>query len=367
MINIILFIILGSVKLLLLKYIDRNGLDIITLQALVLFFGEFLCGIWYLILNKCKVKYHKDTSYLLISTLCDVISSLLLYQGITMVSLSDYQFTKSIIIPITMLFSYMFFGRRYMLLHVISVFFILCGIYLSSHSIHDNHSENHIGIFYIIIAQIFGASQLIFEEMIIKHWENPMPFLYISGIQGIIGIIVILSGMVLMNKMSDFEKAYNIISNDNKYIPIILTIVSTITIDSYLALTITSMYSANYRTIIDIFRMIIISIMSVYFGFEDKFNTEKSISFIIIIIGLLIYTNIKKEPLNNESEYHIIEYSDDSYYSNMNDSRSSDFNNSDFNSESNNSESESNFMVGHGVDIENGINTEPLLNNQQAL
>ncbi len=301
------FITLGTLRLLLLKYIDRHHLDIIYLQALLLFFSQFICIFAYLIRNrKTGYRFHPKTLYLFINASLDICSSLLVYKGIEMITLSEYQLIKSIIIPITMFLSGAFLNRTYNSIEILGVIIILFGIYFStigdsSRTGSDSDTDPLIGSIYIACAQIINSILLVFEETIVKTWD--IDFFYMIGIEGFIGTTAILLWMYFNNAMDDFSKAFDAISQDLIMIPMIISMIFIIGIDGYLGLTITKQFSANFRTIIDIVKMILISVLSVYLGYEDKLSTEKIYSFCIVFVGLIMYkcgNTIKRPPVISE-------------------------------------------------------------------
>lgn len=305
------FIVFGTTRVLLIKLINEKDFAIPEIQTLAM----FMSGTIFILLFAIKTIKNKSDNFLrysplLIPTaLMDAVSTYLALKSITMISLSTFQLIKTITIPFIMVCSVIVFRRLPERNEVLGVLFIIAGILIAFYNT-DNSSDKKEGISYILGSCCFVALQLIYEEFLIK--KKQIDTMFIIGMNGIYGIIIMMIYFAVSDTFYLFNDGYNAIQKYVELKWILPIIIFLIAFDNIAGMTITKEISASYRAVIDLLRIISISVASYVVGFEGPLSLAKLLGFSVVIIGFIIYNLIpdtpKKEVIEEDDEENISSY-----------------------------------------------------------
>ena len=312
----IFLILFGTIKLIFIKYIDKKSFDNPFVQTYFMFFGESLCYVLYTFFSKNrydKISIIKHTLILIIPTLLDTLSTILVYKAIALTDLSEFQLLKTFNLVLIKIFSYFLYSTKITFIQL-SGLLIITGnciyiIYCSFNSNEDTvdkdpsdyFNDKKYGLIMVIICQFLSCFQLVYEEYFLKCLkENDYSHLYIVGIEGVIGQIFLLTGLTVQsfmgNSLVDFSELFDILNENSFLYPIIFVLILLICVDHGASMYIIKELTSVSRIIIDIIKILLITSLSLLFRFEE-INREKMISFNILLFGLIMYgsENLKKE------------------------------------------------------------------------
>lgn len=137
---------------------------------------------------------------LLIPTLCDLLGTTLAGIGLLYVYASTWQMLRGSIIIFTGGFSVVFLKRRLRPYHYVGMTVVLVGLVMvglaSMLAVGDErhtanaHSgpEKLLGMAMIVAAQVVSASQMVFEERLLKH--RRLPPMQVVGMEGAFGWVI---------------------------------------------------------------------------------------------------------------------------------------------------------------------------------
>ncbi|XP_073985672.1 transport and golgi organization 9 [Rhodnius prolixus] len=326
----------GSINTLTTKWADHlkaKGTDGKTrefdhpfVQALCMFFGEFLCLVVFKVLyfaHKRKqdsaeenglIKGRQDFNafILLPPALCDMIGTSLMYIGLNLTNPSSFQMLRGSVIVFVALLSMIFLRRKITWQQWLGILLVLAGLVvvgvsdylLNKDSAESSNTNNMImGDLIIVGAQIITAAQMVYEEKYITVKE--IPALQAVGWEGTFGFIVL--GLLQIpfyyivvpppfssnshSSLEDFPDAmYQ--SWDNKLIILALigTIIS-IAFFNFAGITVTKELSATTRMILDSVRTLFIWGFSLIVSWQ-KFHPLQILGFLLLIMGMCIYNNL---------------------------------------------------------------------------
>lgn len=304
------------------------------LQAVAMFFGEFLCFLAY----KGMYLYYKKKDYtnemmpdsvrgstsfspfiFLPPALCDMTATSLMYIGLILTSPSSFQMLRGALIVFTGLLSVAFLGRRLKIYEWLGILLVICGLVIvglsniiSGKDSHD-HALNKIitGDLLIIMAQIITATQMIVEEKYVSG-SNVSP-LQAVGWEGIFGFSVL---SVLLVPMYFIHVGKDIFQNPDGQIEDALdgfvqignnwqvalglsgTILS-IAFFNFAGISVTKQMNATTRTVLDSVRTLVIWVISLILKWE-VFSWIQLGGFIVLIIGMCVYNDILFRPTINK-------------------------------------------------------------------
>lgn len=304
------------------------------LQAVAMFFGEFLCFLAY----KGMYLYYKKKDYtnemmpdsvrgstsfspfiFLPPALCDMTATSLMYIGLILTSPSSFQMLRGALIVFTGLLSVAFLGRRLKIYEWLGILLVICGLVIVglSNIISGKDSQdlalNKIitGDLLIIMAQIITATQMIVEEKFVSG-SNVSP-LQAVGWEGIFGFSVL---SVLLVPMYFIHVGKDIFQNPDGQIEDALdgfvqignnwqvalglsgTILS-IAFFNFAGISVTKQMNATTRTVLDSVRTLVIWVISLILKWE-VFSWIQLGGFIVLIIGMCVYNDILFRPTINK-------------------------------------------------------------------
>lgn len=304
------------------------------LQAVAMFFGEFLCFLAY----KGMYLYYKKKDYtnemmpdsvrgstsfspfiFLPPALCDMTATSLMYIGLILTSPSSFQMLRGALIVFTGLLSVAFLGRRLKIYEWLGILLVICGLVIVglSNIISGKDSQDHAlnkiitGDLLIIMAQIITATQMIVEEKFVSG-SNVSP-LQAVGWEGIFGFSVL---SVLLVPMYFIHVGKDIFQNPDGQIEDALdgfvqignnwqvalglsgTILS-IAFFNFAGISVTKQMNATTRTVLDSVRTLVIWVISLILKWE-VFSWIQLGGFIVLIIGMCVYNDILFRPTINK-------------------------------------------------------------------
>ena len=171
-------------------------------QCVLMFLGEFLCFIPFLLSRRTESKnYLLDSSlykrkahvaWPLLPAFMDLLSSSLAYIALNMAPASVWQMSRGAVIITTALFSRVFLKTVFSTAAVFGCLLALFGItgvqvvdYFFTE--HDEQSRDNkiIGIILLVVSLVFNSLQLIIEKWIFRKYSiSPLKMVFLEGLYG---------------------------------------------------------------------------------------------------------------------------------------------------------------------------------------
>lgn len=285
------------------------GFDHPYFQTLLMMIGEFLCLLVYRLQKSLRVAKPDGEDgqpapwwTFAIACCCDWVATTLVNMAYIVIAASIVQMTRGVIVIFTCLFSVFFLGRRQYAYHIMGVALVFVGITLVSLSAFINPTHTAVaqqassgskffGIILCIVAQIFQASMIVYEEKIMsKYVAAP---LQVVGMEGFFGIIIGVTVLIILNVTGTESTPaawYQMKHSGPLFIAVIASVFS-IAFFNASGVTVTQQASAVARSTIDCSRTILIWIVELGLGW-NSFNVIQLIGFIILAVGTLIYNRL---------------------------------------------------------------------------
>ncbi|KAI9473406.1 MAG: hypothetical protein EXX96DRAFT_577827 [Benjaminiella poitrasii] len=253
-----------------------------------------------------------------IPTLCDLTATTVMNVGLILTSASVYQMLRGAVVIFTGIFSYLFLNRRLRGYEWLSLVMVVVGVgmvglssilfpqkkptalssFSSSSSSFDYQSL--MGVFLVLGAQIFTASQFVIEEKIlVRYHVTPLKAV---GLEGSFGLISILSAMpilhVILGKQYpsfDIVQGYHDFFDHSLVWQTGIAISVSIAFFNWFGLSITSAISATARSTIDACRTLFIWMVSLYLGWE-QFSWIQVCGFIVMVTGTFYFNGVLRWP-----------------------------------------------------------------------
>ncbi|KAJ3117775.1 hypothetical protein HK098_006122, partial [Nowakowskiella sp. JEL0407] len=251
-----------------------------------------------------------------IPTLCDLTATTLMNIGLIYVSASVYQMLRGSVVLFTGTFSVWFLGRKHPLYRwfaLVTVFVGvaivgLSGVIYRTKSLTNDDGDvkdlktNPIGIFLVILAQIFTASQFVIEEKIMSKYS--IAPLKAVGLEGLFGLVSLIIGVPLvyfsMGKPTDggyfdIPAGWHQIIGFEQILFAGIGIIFSISLFNWFGLSVTQVVSATSRSTIDTSRTLFIWIVSLSLGWES-FKWLQVVGFLILIYGTFLFNDVVDPP-----------------------------------------------------------------------
>lgn len=284
------------------------GFDHPYFQTLLMMVGEFLCLIAFYATTKADDEARSQdvpNSIFMIACSFDWTATTLVNMAYIFIPASVVQMTRGAIVIFTCLLSVAFLGRRQYRFHVCGVCLVAFGITLVSLSTFINPAARTtnpasattklFGISLCLVAQIFQASMLVYEEKIMSKY--PVPPLRVVGMEGLFGImfgLILLVGLNTFHVESTPAALYQLQHSTPLLVAVVGSIFS-IAIFNFAGVTVTQQASAVARSTIDTSRTILIWVVELAVGW-NSFNTLQLCGFLILATGTLIYNRLLVIP-----------------------------------------------------------------------
>ncbi|KAK9248520.1 hypothetical protein V1506DRAFT_529188 [Lipomyces tetrasporus] len=251
---------------------------------------------------------------------CDICGTTLMNVGLFFTPVSIYQMTRGALVLFVGLFSVIFLGRRLQLRQWSALGVVVLGVFIVGLSgviyapdapeegaIPDDTTREPnsflqvaVGVFIIALAQIFTASQFVYEEHILQEYH--LDSMRVVGWEGIFGFVLtglimivayILVGHTAAGRGGYFDipsGAAQIASNRSVFISSLLIMLS-IGAFNFFGISVTQKISATSRSTIDTCRTLGIWLISIMLGWED-FRALQLIGFGLLVYGTLVFNGV---------------------------------------------------------------------------
>ncbi|KAF9332574.1 hypothetical protein BG006_004557 [Podila minutissima] len=253
-----------------------------------------------------------------IPTLCDMTASTLMNVGLIYCAASVYQMLRGALVIFTGILSVIFLGRRLKAFEWFALFTIVAGIAtvgLSSVisqatkplSGGDEEPDSDeaikaakaiLGIFLVLFAQIFTASQFVIEEKFLSGYQ--IAPLRAVGYEGVFGTISVLVAMLALhftvgatNPGSYFDLNQGleqIKTHPQIWVPAIIMLF-TISSFNFFGISVTKTICATSRSTIDSCRTLFIWAISLYLGWET-FSAIQVLGFVMLVYGTFVFNGV---------------------------------------------------------------------------
>jgi drug/metabolite transporter (DMT)-like permease len=328
-------------------------------QTLQMFLGEMLCFLpviysWLANSRTSKVQLPIDSEQvpkpvptseeltgwkillLWIPAACDLTGTTLMNVGLLYTPVSIYQMSRGALVLFVGILSVIFLHRRLWLYQWFSLFTVMVGICLvglSGSMIKDQVKDVSqgvlrvaqafldgspappapidqpeattvlIGVFFILFAQIFTASQFVVEEKIMGRYS--VAPLVAVGYEGLFGAVTILAFMPALALLRDRSSFFDLPRGWHQMIdtPSVLysgiAIAFSISLFNFFGLSVTRHVSATARSLTDTCRTLSIWIISLGLGWEKllfPISLLQVLGFALLVYGTFLFNNLVAVP-----------------------------------------------------------------------
>jgi drug/metabolite transporter (DMT)-like permease len=231
--------------------------------------------------------------------------------GLIYTTASVYQMLRGAVVLFTGSFSVLFLRRRLYAYHWFSLFLVVLGvsivgltsiffpiekkidssadpsidparsfIVMDSNNVSTNKPsatmEAFIGVFFVLFAQVFGASQFVIEEKIMERYR--VKPLRAVGLEGIFGLLTVGVGAIILHftiginhpgGYFDISTGWNQIISFKQIWITGISIFFSIAFFNFFGLSVTQTLSATSRSTIDTSRIVLIWMVSLILGWES--------------------------------------------------------------------------------------------------
>ena len=308
-----------------------------------MFIGEFLCLLFYWIKDGRKkskseeiessdnaqainIKKKAKIWYFLFPALFDILGSSISSISLSFLPSSIYQMFRGAIIIFTCTASILFLKNKYYRQHFLGICIVVIGLIIVgvnaalSGSSDQFDSKIILGIFLVVLSQVFSCFLFVSEEKILKNFDvPPLKAVGLEGMWGVACYIIllfifyfirceswydILKDNVCIQDGKDgdirFENAIFALKQiwESSNIKIFLSMyVLSIAFFNFSGLTISKYSSATSRTIVDTLRTVIVWTFFLVMPFvpedtKETFSWLQLLGFLVLILGSLIYNEI---------------------------------------------------------------------------
>jgi drug/metabolite transporter (DMT)-like permease len=149
----------------------------------------------------------KKSWLFLLPTLCDLTATTLMNVGLVYISASIYQMLRGSVVLFTGSLSAIFLNRRHPVYRWAALVTVFVGVAIvglsgyvqSSATVGVPIKGSPVGIFFVILAQLFTAAQFVIEEKIMSSYK--IPAIKAVGYEGLFGTIIMLCFIPMMHNI----------------------------------------------------------------------------------------------------------------------------------------------------------------------
>jgi len=308
----------GTINMILLKYQHMQMLPLAAggtpqhfdapwLQAGFMMVGEFLCLLVYLATRsreEAELATKVPKWIFIVPCACDLVATALMCMGIGLVAVSIVQMCRGTIILFVCAMSVFFLGRRQHPFHLAGVFLLTIGVTIVAASSFYNpetgamksiHGSMGMGIFLVVLAQIFQASMMVYEEKIMSQYT--VQPLQCVGMEGMFGILICTVLLVVLHflGMADTPGAFYQMRMSPLLTVSIIGSFLAVAVFNYSGATVTQRASAVARTTIQMSSTILIWMVELSMGW-NKFSSLQLFGFVFVAIGTMLYNRLVVIP-----------------------------------------------------------------------
>ncbi|KAF9939646.1 hypothetical protein BGZ75_009563 [Mortierella antarctica] len=266
-------------------------------------------------LSRKKKLEGKYVFLLWLPTLCDMTASTLMNVGLIYCAASVYQMLRGALVIFTGILSVIFLGRRLLAFEWFALFTIVAGIatvglasVISTNSntvIGDAEPDEDeaiqtakafLGIFLVLFAQIFTATQFVVEEKFLAGYQ--IAPLRAVGYEGLFGTITVLGFMPILHytlgakyELFNLNIGWEQIQNSPQVWITAIIMLFSISSFNFFGISVTKTICATSRSTIDSCRTLFIWAISLYFGWE-KFIPLQVLGFAMLVYGTFVFNGV---------------------------------------------------------------------------
>ncbi|KAI0797815.1 hypothetical protein C8Q75DRAFT_739767 [Abortiporus biennis] len=264
---------------------------------------------------------------------CDLTGTTLMNVGLLYTPVSIYQMTRGALVLFVGVFSVIFLRRRLWLYQWVSLITVMAGVSLVGYSgsmIKDATKEHTavsslndpqaieepevtkvlIGVFFVLFAQIFTATQFIIEEKIMSRYSvQPVVAVGFEGLFGFLTIVICLPFLAISpfadpsspsySPFFDLSRGWTQMINTPTVLWSGIAIAISISLFNYFGLSVTRTLSATARSLTDTCRTLSIWIVSLGLGWEKllfPMSLLQIAGFSLVVYGTFLFNNLVNAP-----------------------------------------------------------------------
>ncbi|CAA7265396.1 unnamed protein product [Cyclocybe aegerita] len=267
---------------------------------------------------------------------CDLTGTTLMNVGLLYTPVSIYQMTRGALVLFVGVFSVVFLRRRLWLYQWISLIIVMTGVALVGYSgslikdavkeavvhhlaralalHHDPHTkaiENPevtkvlVGIFFVLFAQVFTATQFVVEEKIMSRYAvSPLIAVGFEGLFGTISIllfvpILAIPSVARLSSFFDLPRGWHQMIDTPSVLYSGMAICVSISLFNFFGLSVTRHVSATARSLTDTCRTLSIWVISLGLGWEKlvfPISLLQVLGFSLLVYGTFLFNNLVKVP-----------------------------------------------------------------------
>ena len=316
-----------------------------------MFWGELLCLLFHYI-NERFLKDKKNSKslikeeekkerkepkswYFLLPAILDILGTTISVIGLSFISSSIFQMFKGALVIFVCIATIIFIKIKYYRHHFLGIVIVILGLLIVGlNAILENKSSfgknPALGIFLVLLSQIFACIQYIIEEKILKTYK--IAELKAVGLEGIWGGIIYIILLFIFyfidcknwpdylkksmcakdnkgnTRLEDTIFAFKQIVEEKKLLFYLLLVIFSIAFFNFSGLAVAKYGSSTLRTIVNIMRTVIIWAFFLIMPFvpeetKEEFSWLQLLGFIIVLLGGAIYNEILVIPFCKFADY----------------------------------------------------------------
>jgi len=251
--------------------------------------------------------------------ICDLTGTTLMNIGLLFSPVSIYQMTRGSLVLFVAILSVIFLRRHLWFYQWFSLLIVISGVSLVGYSgtlvkevVKENiaalldptaetpeASKVLVGVFFVLFAQVFTASQFVIEEKIMARYSvAPLVAVGYEGLFGAITIVIFMPVMSLWASRSayfDLPRGWHQMIDNPPVLWSGIVVAFSIAFFNYFGLSVTRHVSANSRSLTDTCRTLSIWLISLGLGWEKfvwPFSLLQVAGFGLLVYGTLLFNNL---------------------------------------------------------------------------
>uniref|UniRef100_A0A914XDT1 Solute carrier family 35 member F6 n=2 Tax=Plectus sambesii TaxID=2011161 RepID=A0A914XDT1_9BILA len=337
---IVVLVVFGSINTIAAKWVDRltdnegREFNHPFVQGVVMFIGQSLCLVPFFISYLYRKYYnrnqddHVDTYtrldeseieerpkrfnplIFLPPTLCDILSTSIMYVGLNLTHASTFQMLRGAEIVFTGLLSVAFLrsvlqGFKWAGMGLVTVGLIVVGVAEIVFGTDSKADVNGVitGDLLIIMSQVIVAIQMVYEEQYLKKYD--VPALLAVGLEGFFGMTILSIAIIPMyyiyvpstfshnplNRLEDVFDAFRQTGENHMIIVALSGTVISMALFNFAGISLTKELSATTRVVLDNGRTPLIWIVCLSLGWQ-AFVPLQVLGFTLLLLGMFVYNDV---------------------------------------------------------------------------
>lgn len=255
---------------------------------------------------------------------CDLTGTTLMNVGLLYTPVSIYQMTRGALVLFVGTLSVIFLHRRLWLYQWVSLLTVMAGISLVGYSgslikdvvrstLHLSGSDQSepevtkvlVGVFFVLFAQVFTATQFVVEEKIMARYSvAPLVAVGYEGLFGALSIIMCMPILAMPSIASsspffDLSRGWDQLVNTPSVLNSGIAIAISISLFNYFGLSVTRHVSATARSLTDTCRTLSIWLVSLGLGWEKllfPISLLQVLGFSLLVYGTFLFNGLVNPP-----------------------------------------------------------------------